>query len=181
MTKFDAPGVATTQPEAINTSGQIAGLATDSSGILHGFIRAAAGTYTMYSLPSGTAYASALMNDVGQVAGYYADRNFNSHGYLRDTNGTFTTFSLPGNTGVGDINQGGFIVGIFGGKYNARKEGYLRRPDGTTVALEFPGASFINSTTRAIGINQTGIIVGNYEINTTTNTVWHGFIVTGVH
>jgi len=182
ITKFDVPGSATTQPEAINTSGQIAGLYTDSSGVLHGFIRTGS-TYTTYNFPAGTVYASAHMNDSGQVAGYYADRNFNSKGYLRDTNGTFTTLSLSGRVGVGDINQGGFIVGVFGGKYHGRKDGYMRRPDGTAMTLEFPGANTITSSTKAVDINQAGLIMGNYELTTSSggDTVWHGFVVTGVH
>jgi hypothetical protein len=123
------------------------------------------------------------MNDSGQVAGYYADKYFNSKGYLRDTNGTFTTLSEPGQVGAGAINQGGFIVGIYGGKYNGRKDGYLRRPDGTSVKLEYPGAYLIVSTTRPIDINQTGVIMGNYQLTTSSggDTVWHGFIVTNVH
>jgi hypothetical protein len=183
ITTFDVPKAATTQPETINTSGQTAGLFTDSSGVLHGFIRSSSGSYTTYNFPAGSVYGSAHMNDSGQVAGYYADVNFNSKGYLRDTNGTFTTLSLSGQVGVGDINQGGSIVGVFGGKYHGRKDGYLRRPDGTSATIEFPGASFITSTTKAIDINQAGVIMGQYEITTTTggDTRWHGFIVTGVH
>lgn len=182
ITKFDVPGAATTQPEAINTSGQIAGLYTDSSGVLHGFIRTGS-TYTTYNFPAGSVYGSAHINDARQVAGYYVDVNFNSKGYLRDTNGTFTTLSLGGQVSVGDINQGGSIVGVFGGKYHGRKDGYLRRPDGTAVTIEFPGASLIVSSTKAVDINQVGVIMGNYELTTSSggDTVWHGFVVTGVH
>ena len=148
FTKFDVPGAPSTQPESINASGQVAGLTTDSAGVPHGFIGAVGGPYTTYNFPSGTVYASVHMNDVGQIAGYYADRYFNSHGYLRDSNGTFTTLNQSGQVGVGDINLGGFIVGVFGGKYHGRKDGHMRRPDGTSVTLEFPGANTINSTTK---------------------------------
>jgi predicted membrane protein len=183
ITKFDVPGSATTQPETINTSGQIAGLYTDSSGVLHGFIRSSSGTYTTYNFPAGSVYGSAHLNDAGQVAGYYADRNFTSKGYLRDTNGTLTTLSLAGQVSVGDINQGGSIVGVFGGKYHGRKDGYLRRPDGTSATIEFPGANTINSSTKALDINQVGVIMGQYQLTTLSNgdTTWHGFVVTGVH
>jgi hypothetical protein len=182
ITKFDVPGAATTQPEAINTSGQIAGLYTDSSGVLHGFIRTGS-TYTTFNFPAGSVYGSAHLNDSGQVAGYYADVNFNAKGYLRDTNGTFTTLTNAGQVIVGDINQGGFIVGVFGGKYHGRKDGFMRRPDGTSATIEFPGANSILSSTKALDINQTGVIMGNYEVTTSSggDTVWHGFIVTGVH
>jgi len=182
ITTFDVPGAPTTQPQAINTSGQIAGLYTDSSGVLHGFIRTG-NTYTKFNFPAGSVYGSAHLNDSGQVAGYYADVNVNSKGYLRDTNGTFTTLSLSGQVSVGDINQGGSIVGVFGGKYHGRKDGYMRRPHGTSVTLEFPGANTIDSSTKALDINQTGVIMGNYQLTTLSNgdTIWHGFVVTGVH
>jgi hypothetical protein len=182
ITTFDVPGAATTQPEAINTSGQIAGLYTDSSGVLHGFIRTGS-TYTKFNFPAGSVYGSAHLNDSGQVAGYYADVNFNAKGYLRDINGTFTTLSLSGQVTVGDINQGGFIVGVFGGKYHGRKDGFMRRPDGTSATIEFPGANTINSSTKPVDINQTGVIMGNYELTTVSggDTTWHGFVVTGVH
>jgi hypothetical protein len=182
ITTFDVPGGATTQPLTINTSGQIAGLYTDSSGVLHGFIRTGS-TYTKFNFPSGSVYGSAHLNDAGQVAGYYADVNFNAKGYLRDTNGTFTTLSLSGQVTVGDINQGGSIVGVFGGKYHGRKDGFMRRPDGTSATIEFPGANTINSSTKPVDINQTGVIMGNYELTTVSggDTVWHGFVVTGVH
>jgi len=120
------------------------------------------------------------MNDVGQVAGSYHDTNYVYHGFLRGANGTFTTFSLPGRqTYVNDINQGGFIVGQYG-SHGTRHQGFLRRPDGTTVTLIYPGATGITSTTSADCINQNGVIAGHYQINTNTNTVVHGFIVTGV-
>jgi hypothetical protein len=67
---------------------------------------------------------------------------------------------------VNGINLGGYLVGEYGsGK--SLKQGFLRRPDGTTVSLEYPGANHISSTTDATGINQTGVIVGHYQINTT--------------
>jgi hypothetical protein len=183
IAKLDVTGSVSTQPETINTSGQIAGLWTDFSGVLHGFLRSATGTYTTYNFPSGSIYASAQTNDAGQITGYYADRNFAAHAYLRDTNGTFTTLNEPGQVLAYDINQGGSIVGVFGGKYHGRKDGFLRRPDGTSATIEFPGASFIVSSTIPAGINQTGTITGKYQLTTQSNgdTVWHGFVVTGVH
>jgi uncharacterized membrane protein len=101
-------------------------------------------------------------------------------GFVRDTNGTITTFTMPGTrTSVAQINQGGSIVGGYGGASGLHR-GYLRRPDGTTVSLEYPGANTITSTTAPSAINQSGVIIGHYQINTTNNTVVHGFILTGV-
>ena len=182
ITKFDVPGEAQTFPEAINTSGQVAGLVWDSAGVLHGFTGTVGGPYTIYNFPSGTVYASAHMNDAGQITGYYADKNFTAHGYLRDTNGTFTTLNEPGQVLAFAINQGGSIVGVDGGKYTGRKDGFLRRSDGTSAKIEYPGASGITSSTIPEDINQSGVIMGRYELTTSSggDTTWHGFIVTGV-
>jgi hypothetical protein len=183
ITKFDVPGEAQTQPESINSSGQVAGVAYSSTGVAEGFVGTPGGTLTTYKFPSGSVYGSANLNDVGQIAGYYADRNFNSKGYFRNSNGTFTTLTEGGQVGVGDINLGGYIVGVFGGKYSGRKDGYLNRPDGTFATIEYPGANTIDSSTKALDINASGLIVGQYQQTTLSNgdTIWHGFIVTGVH
>jgi hypothetical protein len=183
ITKFDLPGEAQTQPESINSSGQVAGVAYSSSGVAEGFVGTPGGTLTTYSFPAGSVYGSAHLNDAGQIAGYYADRNFNSKGYFRNTNGTFTTLTESGQVGVGDIGQSGYIVGVFGGKYSGRKDGYLNRPDGTYATIEYPGANTIDSSTKAIDIDTSGVIVGEYQQTTLSNgdTKWHGFIVTGVN
>ena len=182
ITKFDVPGQAQTQPESINTSGQVAGVAYSSAGLAEGFFGTPGGTLTTYSFPSGSMYGSANLNDAGQIAGYYADRNFNSKGYFRGANGTFTTLTEGGQVGVGDINQGGYIVGWYGGKYSGRKDGYLNRPAGTFATIEYPGANTIDSTTKALDLNASGLIVGQYQLTTLSNgdTIWHGFIVSGV-
>jgi hypothetical protein len=182
ITKFDVSGQAQTQPESINTSGQVAGVAYSSTGVAEGFVGTPGGKLTTYSFPAGSMYGSANLNDAGQIAGYYADRNFNSKGYFRDTTGTFTTLTEGGNVGVGDINQYGYIVGVYGGKYSGRKDGYLNRPNGTFATIEYPGANTIDSSTKALDINASGLIVGQYQQTTLSNgdTVWHGFIVSGV-
>lgn len=182
ITKFDVPKEAQTFPEAINTTGQVAGLVWDSAGVLRGFTGTIGGPYTVYNFPSGTQYASAHLNDAGQITGYYADRNFTAHGYFRDINGTFTTLNEPGQVVANAINQVGSVVGVDGGKYSGRKDGFLRKPDGTSTKIEYPGASGISSSTIPEDINQSGVIMGRYQITTSSggDTRWHGFIVTGV-
>jgi hypothetical protein len=160
---------------------QIAGLITDTAKVLHEFIRGSGGAYTIFNLPPGASQAWVNMNDAGQVAGSFFGSDSIFHGFLRDTNGTLTVFSMPGTkTYVNDINQGGFIVGQYGSR-TGRHQGFLRRPDGTTVTLIYPGATGITSTTSADCMNQAGTIAGHYQINTSTNTEVHRFIVTGVH
>jgi len=182
ITKFDVPKEPQTFPQTINTSGQVAGTVWDSAGVLHGFIGTVGGSFTVYNFPSGTQSATARLNDAGQITGYYADKNFNAHGYLRDTNGTFTTLNEPGQVLANAINASGNIVGVDGGKYSGRKDGFLRKPDGTSTKIEYPGASFINSSTIPEDINQSGVIMGRYQITTSSggDTRWHGFFVTGI-
>lgn len=65
---------------------------------------------------------------------------------------------------------------------NSRKDGYLNRPAGTFATIEYPGANTIDSTTKALDLNASGLIVGQYQLTTLSNgdTIWHGFIVSGV-
>jgi hypothetical protein len=129
--------------------------------------------------PAGKTNASVRINDAGVVAGYYYGSDYVFTGYVRATNGTISTFTMPGTrTSVAGINQAGSIVGGYGGANGLRRD-FLRRPDGATVSLEYPGANTIHSTTFASAINQSGVIIGHYQINTITNTVTHGFILTG--
>lgn len=177
-----APGATATNPLDINSSGQIAGYMTDASGVAHGFLRSASGAYTLFSLPAGTSVVLVHINDAGQIAGSYASNTYTWVSFLRDTNGTITSFTVGGAiTTVDDINQGGYIVGAYGGKKNPHRRGFLRRPDGTIVSIEYPGADFIDSSTVAACINQAGTIAGRYQINTTSETETNGFILTGLH
>lgn len=101
---IDAPGAATTAASgnglgsiagtlatSINTTGVIAGLYTDSSGVFHGFIRAADGTITD-PLDAPNAGTTALegtvgfgINDSGVITGTYADANEGLHGFVLTT------------------------------------------------------------------------------------------------
>jgi hypothetical protein len=176
VTTLDAPGAKATSPGDIDSSGDVAGLFTDALGVTHGFIRSAGGTYTRFELPAGASGAWLYMNDALQVAGSYHDATGVYRGFLRDTNGTLTTFALPGTqTYVNDISQGGVVVGQYGSHGTAHL-GFLRRPDGTTVTINVPGATL---TTSADCISETGAIAGHYQVSK-TNTVDHGFVVTGV-
>ena len=58
----------------------------------------------------------------------------------------------------------------------------MNRPNETFATIEYPGASTIDSTTKALDINASGLITGQYQQTTLSNgdTIWHGFMVTGV-
>ncbi len=107
ITTFDAPGagknswLASLSVEAkgpptqgtggisINTGGAIAGTYADTSTVYHGFVRAANGKITTFSVPgAGTAALQGSVgisiNASGDIVGAYLDANNVFHGFLRN-------------------------------------------------------------------------------------------------
>ena len=130
ITSFDAPGADHT-PGSFNgtfgvgltPNGEIEGVDVDVNGVLHGFVRSTAGTFTTYDAPgAGTGAGQGTLpesnNTPGAITGQYIDGNFVNHAFVRSNQGTFTTFDVPGTgTGAGqgtipvDNNDPGAIVG----------------------------------------------------------------------
>jgi hypothetical protein len=95
ITEFDVPGVGTTGlltgtlPFSINTAGEITGGYSDTSGVTHGFVRAADGTMT-YPIDAPSAGTTGLfpgtlcasINDSGTFTGTYSDALGVFHGFL---------------------------------------------------------------------------------------------------
>jgi uncharacterized repeat protein (TIGR03803 family) len=174
-TSFDAPGAAAnsrtgcsgdgggicknfgTFPASINTEGDIAGFYSDANNVVHGFVRAAGGTFTTFDVPGAnpaTSSSSAFnpiyhgfgvsINDTGAIAGAYLDADGVGHGFLRATDGTFTSFDAPGAGTTGSypgtfgftINAAGTIAGVYTDN-NSVFHGFLFTPalTATTTAL----------------------------------------------
>jgi hypothetical protein len=114
-----------TQVGGINPSGVSDGLVTDSSGVLHGFVRAADGTITKYDVSGagigpGQGTIGGNINPPGTVAGPYVDSSNVSHGFYRTANGGGTEFDVPGagaGSGQGTFpycnNPGNWITGWY--------------------------------------------------------------------
>jgi hypothetical protein len=83
---------------ALNDSGTAAGsYEVTTGGQIHGFIRTASGSVTIFD-PIGSIETSVnALNDVGEVAGTYFD-GARGHGFVRDASGNITVFDLPGST-----------------------------------------------------------------------------------
>jgi hypothetical protein len=192
FTTFTVPGSGTaTQVVAtsINDESDIAGYVYDSSTqTAHGFARAADGTVTefdadsappVYTTPSG-------INNIGQISGSYVvstAQGFVSHGFLRDATGKITTIDPPGSTstGVGAINNNGFVVGSYtdaGGFFHA----FVREPGGGIIVFNMPGAAAVATTKNdkavatgfgATGINDAGEVIGYYY---DSHSREHGFL-----
>jgi len=96
ITTFDAPGASTgtgmlpgTVGGSISDAGNIAGMYSDASAVLHGFVRAANGTITTFDAPGvgagmgivqGTAGFS--INAAGNITGAYTDASAVVHGFV---------------------------------------------------------------------------------------------------
>ncbi|HEX4159302.1 MAG TPA: hypothetical protein VHY79_12585, partial [Rhizomicrobium sp.] len=81
FTNFDPPNAVATWPASIN-HGAIAGSYQVSSGVYHGFVRAANGTVTSFD-PTGSAGTHATgINKAGTIAGYYQDSGGVNHGFV---------------------------------------------------------------------------------------------------
>ncbi len=95
FTEFEAPGAGTgplqgTVGLGINTAGTIAGSYIDSSGVFHGFVRAAKGTITGFDASGAQRTLGWGINTAGVITGAYEDTSGVYHGFVRAANGTIT-------------------------------------------------------------------------------------------
>ena len=107
ITSFDAPGANMTPFSGNGTfgvglipSGAVEGVYVDANVVLHGFVRAADGTFTTFDVPSaGTGAGQGTLpesnNTHGAIAGNYIDGSFVNHGFVRNSQGTFSLFDVP--------------------------------------------------------------------------------------
>jgi uncharacterized protein (TIGR03437 family) len=176
LVQFDYPSATTTIGLRINNSGQILGIYTDSSKVVHCFLRGPDGVYTTLGEPPGALPATTScrgLNNLGQVVGGFRDaRGF--HGYIRSTSGNFTTFDFPGTIGPGafaeDINDRGEIVGPIDGPPEG-DVGFFRAADGTFSILQ----SFATGSIAPLAVNNQGEVAG-WVLNGSSEGTQHGFL-----
>ena len=166
-------GIRTLEPGGINDYRTVVGSADNSNGLSQGFTRWSNGGLTFY-----TAKRSATAVDT-----FFSDRNNN--GVTIGFAGT--PFSLRGATftplvlRIGTttqtmfapvrINNWGTIVGFYNGS-SGTIHGFKRWSNGKAIVLDFPGAK----ETFALGINDSGTIVGWYSKTLPPHEQQHGFI-----
>jgi probable HAF family extracellular repeat protein len=153
-TQIDFPSALMTQPNGINSAGQIVGSYEDDTGG-HGFLLQN-GTYTTIDYP-GAQYSYAQgINDNGQIVGLAEPL-----GYVYDmSTQSFTPIQYPGAlyTYSVAINNAGTIAGYFT-KSNLRYQGFeLVGSDYTEPVLPGSVATFVN------GISTAGTLVGYADI-----------------
>jgi hypothetical protein len=179
FTSFDFPGATDTRTNAINDGGTVVGNYSVNDNVHAGY-QLALSSYTSFMYPGAQLTFGGGINDTGQIVGSYFDGS-QYHGFVKDSNG-FTSIDYPGgpDTQAKGINDNGLIVGLYQGSsgvppnpsYLVPNLGFLK--DGANfTTLSFPGAF----TTDATGINNNGLIVGQYGA---ADGTYHGYVASVV-
>jgi uncharacterized membrane protein len=184
----------------INDSGQIVGI--DFTGPAAKGYLYSDGVLTEFSAPRAIQTYASGINDLGQISGFYVDQNNMTHGFVNFAGRSVTTFNLSESEGqIGGINNSGDLVGYtigntgvggfkydvwtglstalpielafgindFGSIVGSNSIDALLYSRGVLTEFNVPGAL----ETEAYGINDAGVIVGDY-FNTDTNAT--GFV-----
>jgi hypothetical protein len=110
-------------------------------------------------------------NDI--AVGFYADAKGFDHGYRYDiATKTFAVVAVAGASSVvaAAISNSGGVAGFFTNPAGVT-EGFVQRPSGRTSVLDFPRATM----TRALGVNDSGEVVGDYQLGSGAAARIHGF------
>ena len=148
LTILDAPGAGSALGEGtaaldINGDGVVVGFidngAANGLAVLHSFMRAADGTYSVFDPPGAGPNGSLAdgVNDSGTIVGSYIDAKMVRHGYLRNPDGTFVTFDDPDaaqlpatfvslGTAPRRVNASGAVVGLYTDGMGVR-HGFVRQ------------------------------------------------------
>jgi len=176
FTTENYPNSMMTQVIGINNSNTTSGFYVDQNGVTHGFYHTSNGTFTNVDYPD-TAFNQLLsQNDLQQAAGYYSlspDNTTPDFPYVYDeVGGVFEVIYIPGAVGGAQatgINNSQQKCGFFIDS-NMVNHGWLLN-GGVFVQLDAPGSTF----TQALGLNNTGSVVGDYMDGA---GLTHGFVYT---
>lgn len=189
FTTFDAPGVGVgtlirgTAPFSMNTGGDISGDYADAGGVVHGFVRTAAGIFTApidapnaatNGVMSGTVLLS--INTSDQITGTFEDASGVFHGFMLTlgtppppaATPTFSpaagTYTSPQNVAISDTTAGATLY--------FTTDGSTPSPgSGTTTKYSGPIAVSTTETIMAIatatGFSNSAVASATYTINTT--------------
>ena len=113
------------------------------------------------------------VNNRNVAVGFYADAGGQDHGYLYDiATKRFSPVTVRGASSVTAtaINNDGSVAGFCDGRGRIT-EGFFQRNAGQVYLLRVPGAT----TTKALGINDKGEVVGAYQVGKGAGATTHGF------
>jgi hypothetical protein len=160
---------------AVNLTGNVAGYFSDPSGLIHGFIRNAAGAITTVDAPGDGNLGTRIVaiDAAGDTVGAYFDSQEGEHSFIRTADGTITTFDPSNNTtsGAQSINDGGTVAGGFRDANGSH--GYLRSPGGTFTTFDPTGSGTEIEIVIPFRINASGAVAGTYVDD---SGVLHGFL-----
>jgi hypothetical protein len=159
---FDAPGATSTLSLDLNGKGMIVGYYGDANGFPHGFLRAPDGTIVTIDGPQAEGTFARAINIKGVITGWYDETNGTEHGFVRSPDGTIASFEEADRYITPEsINRKGEITGLSQSRENPEHSlGFLRRADGTIKEFRVPDGG----ATMPIGINNSGVIAGSYEV-----------------
>jgi len=168
----------TSGAEAINGSGQAAGMATGTTGLTVAVKSSGSGGFESVSVPPGaTSSLACSINLGGDVAGRYTDRNGVYHGFYSSAGQSDTVGPLLAGTKLqgtwteaNGINDKGAVVGtgdIAGGANRAFSQGSGNSP---TVIGPLLGGTYSQGN----GINNSGAIIGTSDA---ADGLAHAFLV----
>jgi hypothetical protein len=113
------------------------------------------------------------VNDHGIAVGFYTDGQGRHHGYRYDiATRTFAVVAVPGGSSViaAAINNSGGVAGFFTGR-NGVTSGFFLRATGQLFILNAPHAAM----TQALGVSDSGEVVGGYRLGSGSRAATHGF------
>jgi hypothetical protein len=164
-----------TQAEAINDSGEIAGVYQDVSGVQRGFVRSPKGVITTFN-PGGDAGNTTPtgIDDNGLVTGYYSTGNSSppTFGFVRYPDGGIVTFNATRDTDYttsSGMNNQGASMGAYFYDGDTQVGGFVRSPDGYVTTFKYQQGIVPTS------INAGGTTVGWYD-PAAAGATFRGFI-----
>jgi hypothetical protein len=181
------PGSAQTQVTGLNNMGNTVGFWANAAGANFGFYTAGTHFHEV-NFPAESMSSPPMdqllgINDHGVAVGFYTNAKMLSRGYTYNIHThKFGRVLIPGTTVANGptltaaaINNKGYIAG------------YYNLANGETVAFLKRNASFStliaphSSSTQAFGVNNSGVVVGDYTVGTGKNQKMHGFVWTVAH
>ena len=155
-------------PNSLNDSGKTVGVETLT--FPKGFIRSAAGEFTLLEVPNATDTGPEDINNNGDVAGGFSDGvTGTGRGFIRTSAGAYEVFDFPGSDGgrAATINSSGQVAGWFDDATMAeRQRGFLRSPTGQITVFDPPNSLGLELR----GLNDQGEVTGDF-VDSSTNSV----------
>jgi hypothetical protein len=183
MVKMDN-GEMTTNPSAINNNGVVLGtfikLPYDSYPVHSDiFMLASDGQFNSFPAPSQHTIPTDI-NDANVITGYISpvpDTGMSTKGFVRYPDGEISQFNARGymtSLFPKKINKDGTIMGITGANDGVARSSFVRTPQGAIT--EFKVVECDGCRTRAVDMNDNGIIVGEHGDRDNYGAFNEGFI-----